>query len=75
MHRQLDMEIIFPIKDAVSAALMAVKAGCLRRAGVISEQQKQCVDSKIRTFLDPATLRDAPDCRFAAVTINSILLR
>jgi hypothetical protein len=59
MHRQLDMEIIFPIKDAVSAALMAVKADCLRRAGVISEQQKQCVDSKIRTFLDPATLRDA----------------
>jgi hypothetical protein len=25
----------------------------------ISEQQKQCVDSKNRTFLDPATLRDA----------------
>jgi hypothetical protein len=59
MHSQLDMKIIFPIKDAASAALMAVKADCLRRAGVISEQQKQCVDTKIRTFLDPATLRDA----------------
>jgi len=53
------MEIIFPIKDAGSAALMAVKADCLRRAGIISEQQKQCVESKVRTFLDPATLRDA----------------
>ena len=53
------MEVIFPIKDAASAALMAVKADSLHRAGVISEQQKQCVDSKIRTFLDPARLRDA----------------
>jgi len=52
MRRQLDMEIIFPI----SAALIA---DCLRRAGVISEQQKQCVDSKIRTYLDPATLKHA----------------
>jgi hypothetical protein len=59
MHRELDMEIIFPIKDAGSAALMAVKADCLRRAGIISEQQKQFVESKVRTFLDPATLRDA----------------
>jgi hypothetical protein len=59
MRPQLDMEIIFPIKDAASAALMAVKADSLHRAGVISEQQKQCVDSKIRTFLDPARLRDA----------------
>jgi hypothetical protein len=53
------MEVIFPIKDAASAALMAVKADSLHRAGVISEQQKQSVDSKIRTFLDPARLRDA----------------
>jgi len=49
------MAIIFPIRDAASAALMAVKADCLRRAGVINEQQKQCVDSKVRTFLE---LRD-----------------
>ena len=55
MHRELDMAIIFPIKDAASAALMAVNANCLRRAGVISEQQKQCVDSRVRTFLE---LRD-----------------
>ena len=55
MHRELDMAIIFPIRDAASAALMAVKADCLRRACVINEQQKQCVDSKVRTFLE---LRD-----------------
>ena len=55
MHRELDMAIIFPIKDAASAALMAVNANCLRRAGVINEQQKQCVDSRVRTFLE---LRD-----------------
>jgi len=55
MHRELDMAIIFPIKDAASAALMAVKENCLLRAGVINEQQKQCVDSRVRTFLE---LRD-----------------
>jgi hypothetical protein len=49
------MAITFSIRDAASAALMAVKADCLRRAGVINEQQKQCVDSKVRTFLE---LRD-----------------
>jgi hypothetical protein len=49
------MAIIFPIKDAASAALMAVKENCLLRAGVINEQQKQCVDSRVRTFLE---LRD-----------------
>jgi hypothetical protein len=57
MHRELDMAIIFPMQDAASAALMAVKADCLRGAGVINEQQKQCVDSKVRTYLEP-------DCRF-----------
>ena len=49
MHRELDMAIIFPIRDAASAALMAVNANCLRRAGVINEQQKQCVDSRVRS--------------------------
>jgi hypothetical protein len=52
-----DFDMTYGVAD--SAALMAVKADCLLRAGVISDQQKQCVDSKIRTFLDPATLRDA----------------
>jgi hypothetical protein len=40
MQRPLDMEAIFPIKDAPSAALMAIKADCLRNAGVINDQEK-----------------------------------
>jgi hypothetical protein len=59
MQRSLDMEAIFPIKDAPSAALMAAKADCLRKAGVISDQEKQWVDSRVRTFLHDAGLKDA----------------
>jgi hypothetical protein len=53
------MEAIFQIKDAPSAALMAIKADCLRKAGVISDQEKQWVDSRVRTFLHDAGLKDA----------------
>jgi hypothetical protein len=59
MQRPLDMEAIFPIKDPPSAALMAIKADCLRKAGVINDQEKQWVDSKVRTFLHDAALKDA----------------
>jgi hypothetical protein len=54
-----DSELIFPIKDAASAALMVIKADCLHKAGVISEGEKQWVDSRARTFLDDATFKDA----------------
>ena len=57
--RAWDSELIFPIKDAASAALMVIKADCLHKAGVISEGEKQWVDSRARTFLDDATLKDA----------------
>ena len=50
-------ELIFPIKDAASAALMLIKADCLHKAGVISEGERQWVYSG--TFLDDATLKDA----------------
>ena len=53
------MEAIFPIKDAALAALMAIKADCLRKAGVISDQEKQWVDSRVRTFLHDVGLKDA----------------
>jgi hypothetical protein len=59
MQRPLDMEAIFPIKDAASAALMAIKADCLRKAGVISDQEKQWVDSRVRTLLHDAGLKEA----------------
>jgi hypothetical protein len=52
-------ELIFPIKDAASAALMLIKADCLNKAGVVSEGERQWVYSRARTFLDDATLKDA----------------
>ena len=54
-----DIEVIFPIKDAASAALMLIKVDCLHAAGIINEAEKQYVHSRARTFLDDATLKDA----------------
>ncbi len=59
MRHARDIEAIFPIKDAASAALMVIKADCLHRAGIISEREKQWVGSRAGTFLDNATLNDA----------------
>jgi hypothetical protein len=59
MQRAWDIELIFPIKDAASAALMLIKADCLHKAGIISESEKQLVDSRVRTFVNDATLKDA----------------
>ncbi|MGA8692486.1 MAG: hypothetical protein WB689_01330 [Xanthobacteraceae bacterium] len=54
-----DIEVIFPIKDAASAALMLIKVDCLHAAGIINEAEKQYVHFRARTFLDDATLKDA----------------
>jgi len=59
MQHPLDIEAIFPITDAASAALMAIKADCLRKAGVISDQEKRWVDSKVGRFLHDEGLKDA----------------
>ena len=59
MQRGRDSELIFPIKDAASAALMLIKADCLHTPGIINEAEKQYVHSRARTFLDNATLKDA----------------
>jgi|GraSoiStandDraft_45_1057281.scaffolds.fasta_scaffold1076030_2 hypothetical protein len=56
MQRAGESELIFPIKDAASAALMVIKADCLRRAGIINEAERQHVHSRARTFLDDSTL-------------------
>ena len=58
MQRARDIEVIFPIKDAASAALMLMKANCLHTAGIINDADKQYVHSKARTFLDDATFKD-----------------
>ena len=55
---QRDIELIFPIKDVASAALMTIKADCLHKAGIINEAEKQHVHSRARTFLGHATLKD-----------------
>jgi len=59
MQRAWDIELIFPIKDAASAALMLIKADCLQKADVISEAETQWVYSRARAFLADATLKDA----------------
>jgi hypothetical protein len=59
MQDTLNIPLIFPIKDAASAALMLIKADCLHKAGVISEKEKQWVESRARAFLNAATRKDA----------------
>src|ERR1700758_3362638 len=58
MQRAWDVKVIFPIKDAASAALMLIKADCLYTAGIINEAEKQYVRSRARMFLDDATIID-----------------
>jgi hypothetical protein len=41
-----------------SAALMAVKADYLHKAGIITEREMRWVDSRARTFLDGAKVKD-----------------
>jgi hypothetical protein len=52
-------ELIFPIKDAASAALMLIKADCLHTAEIINEAEKRYVHSRAHTFLYDATLKGA----------------
>ena len=46
MHRSLDMELIFPIRDEPSAQLMSLKAACLHFAGLISKNEERAVLGK-----------------------------
>jgi hypothetical protein len=59
MLRAPDSELIFPIRDAASAALMLIKADCLHTAGIIDEAERQLVHSRARMFLDDAILKNA----------------
>jgi hypothetical protein len=52
MKRELDLELIFPIKDAPSASFMSLKADYLCKAGVIGERERQSVQSRARTVMD-----------------------
>ena len=46
MRRDLNMDLIFPIRDEPSAWLMSLKADCLYKAGVLSESEKQAVHER-----------------------------
>ena len=59
MQRSWAIELIFPVKDVASATLMVIKADCLHNAGVISDGEKQLVQSGARPFLADGTLKDA----------------
>ncbi len=51
-----EIDVIFPIKDAASAAVMLIKADCLHKAGIINDFEKQYVDVRARMFLNDAAL-------------------
>ena len=51
MKSPVNLELIFPIKDAPSASFMSFKANCLHDAGVITESEKQWVDAKVLSVL------------------------
>ncbi len=46
-----DLKRLFPIKDLPSARLMKLKAHCLTRAGVLSDQERAMVERKAESFL------------------------
>lgn len=48
----LDLALIFPIRDEISARLMAFKADCLFRAGVISDNERQQVRAMMSEVTD-----------------------
>ena len=51
MESSVNLELIFPIKDAPSASFMSFKASCLRDAGIITEGEKQWVDARVFSVL------------------------
>jgi hypothetical protein len=51
MHRPLDIDVIFPIKDGPSARLMSLKAACLTKAGAITELEERAVFAKAQKVL------------------------
>ena len=52
MPHELDIDLIFPIKDEVSAWLMCLKAELLFDAGVIDADEKCAVLARAAAVLD-----------------------
>lgn len=51
MKSPVNLQLIFPIKDAPSASFMSFKASCLCGAGIITESEKQWVDARVHSVL------------------------
>ena len=47
----VNLELLFPIKDAPSASFMSFKADCLLEAGIITERDKQWVEARVLSVL------------------------
>jgi len=51
MKSSINLELLFPIKDALSASFMSFKADCLLEAGIITECDKQWVEARVLSVL------------------------
>jgi hypothetical protein len=60
MKSPVNLELIFPIKDAPSASFMSFKASCLRDAGIITESEKHWVDARVLSVLAGETTAARP---------------
>jgi hypothetical protein len=56
---QLDLDLIFPIRDVPSAELITLKAVCLWNAGVIDARQRKLVEQRAQQFLETNIPQDA----------------
>jgi len=63
---KLDLNRIFPIEDLPSARLMKLKAFCLFRAGVLSEEEKAEIRQKADAYMRNPRFRSALHPRRAA---------
>jgi hypothetical protein len=57
MPSAVNVELIFPIKDAPSACFMSFKASCLLDAGIITQGEKQWVDARVLSVLADETIK------------------
>ena len=61
MKSSVNLELLFPIRDAASASFMSFKADCLLDAGIITERDKQWVEARVLSVLAGDDHPFAPD--------------
>jgi hypothetical protein len=62
----LDLNQIFPIKDVPSARLAKLKAFCLFRAGVVSEQEMAMIQARADACIEAERFHETHPPRRAA---------